>query len=172
MAKNHSKYYVVAVLPLFGVENGRPDTWKGFLHCQILQIKVYRKIHEECILTYRVFFFYCVSPLRKSQNYYNTFFSCTLNFWDGVVEGTVQALFLSLTFIFMFTCSGCEYQCLTNFMLRNLENRKQIVVEKQETFQDDPEWAQQRGWLRAIVRSIWPAVVSDTSLLRLLPGKL
>ena len=55
MAKNHSKYYVVAVLPLFGVENGRPDTWKGFLHCQILQIKVYRKIHDECILTYRVF---------------------------------------------------------------------------------------------------------------------
>ena len=69
------QYYVVAVLPLFGVENGRPDTWKGFLHCQILKIKVYRKIHEECILTYRPrVLFYCVSHLRKSQNYYNTLF--------------------------------------------------------------------------------------------------
>ena len=79
MAKKHSKYYVVAVLPLFGVENGRPDTWKGFLHCQILQIKVYRKIHEECILTYRPrVLFYCVSHLRKSQNYYNTLFFLVL----------------------------------------------------------------------------------------------
>ena len=79
MAKNHSKYYVVAVLPLFGVENGRPDTWKGFLHCQILQIKVYRKIHEDCILTYRLFFLLC-KPLKKISELLQHFFFLYLEF--------------------------------------------------------------------------------------------
>ena len=156
-----AKYYVVAVLPLFGVENGRPDTWKGFLHCQILQIKVYRKIHEDCILTYRLFFLLC-KPLKKISELLQHFFFLYLEFLGRSSWRNSSGTFSIFNF----------YIHVYMFMRRISMFDELYVLEKQETFQDDPEWAQQRGWLRAIVRSIWPAVVSDTSLLRLLPGKL